>query len=294
MKSRDLFDFVLLAAIWGGSFLFMRVGAPEFGAFALIGLRTGIAACCLLPFVLLREGKAPFLSHARELVVVGIVNAFIPFTLLAYAAISLTAGFTSLINATTPLWAALVGIFWLQAKLTRLQWIGLFIGAMGMIVLTWGKVDFKPGGSGVAIVAGLVATLSYGFSTHFTKKKLSALSPTAVAAGSQAAGAILLLPFAIYFRPQTMPSANAWVAAISLAVLATAIALILYFRMIARLGGQKASAVTFLIPVFAATFGAIFLGETVTASMLTGGAIVLVGTALTLGLIRLKTPSEQL
>jgi drug/metabolite transporter (DMT)-like permease len=290
----DVIDFVLLSAIWGASFLFLRIGAPEFGAFALIGLRTGIAACCLLPLVLLREGKTSLVAHARELTMVGIVNAFIPFTLLAYAAISLTAGFTSLINATTPLFAGLVGMFWLKAKLTRLQWIGLFIGAIGMIVLTWGKVDFKPGGSGLAIVAGLIATLSYGFSSHYTKKNLAGVSPMTVTAGSQTAGALLLLPFAIYFWPQTMPSAKAWGAAILLAVLATAIALILFFRLIARLGGQKASAVTFLIPVFAAAFGALFLGETVTVSMVTGGAIVLAGTALTLGLFRLKTQAKQL
>jgi drug/metabolite transporter (DMT)-like permease len=290
----DVIDFVLLSAIWGASFLFLRVGAPEFGAFALIGLRTGIAACCLLPLVLLREGKAPLVTHARELVLVGIVNAFIPFTLLAYAAISLTAGFNSLLNATTPLWAALVGAFWLKAKLARTQWLGLFIGAIGMIVLTWGKVDFKPGGSGLAILAGLIATLSYGFSTHYSKKKFGGISPMAVAAGSQTAGALLLLPFAVYFWPQTMPSTKAWGAAILLAVLATAIALILYFRLIARLGGQKASAVTFLIPVFAAAFGALFLDEVVTMPMVTGGAIVLVGTALTVGLIRLKTPAKQL
>jgi drug/metabolite transporter (DMT)-like permease len=288
MSRSDVIDFVLLSAIWGASFLFLRVGAPEFGAFALIGVRTAIAACCLLPIVLLREGKASLTAHAGELAIVGVVNAFIPFTLLAYAAISLTAGFNSLLNATTPLWAGLVGFFWLRAKLTFLQWIGLFIGAIGMIVLTWGKVDFKPGGSGLAVVAGLVATLSYGFSTHYTKKKLSGLSPMAVAAGSQTAGALLLLPFAIYYWPQTMPSVTAWGAAILLAVLATAIALILYFRLIARLGGQKASAVTFLIPVFAAAFGALFLDEVVTLPMLTGGAIVLIGTALTLGLIRAR------
>jgi drug/metabolite transporter (DMT)-like permease len=294
LKTSDLVDFVLLSAIWGASFLFMRIGAPEFGAFALIGLRSGIAASCLLPLFLMREGSTPLLAHARPLAVVGIVNAFVPFTLLAYAAISLTAGFTALLNATTPLWAALVGLLWLSAKLTRLQWIGLALGVVGMIVLTWGKVDFKPGGSGLAIAAGLLATLSYGFSTHFTKKNLASLSPMGIAAGSQSAGAALLLPFAIYFWPETTPSAKAWLAAILLAVLATAFALILYFRLISRLGGQKASTVTFLIPVFAAAFGALFLGEAVTVPMWIGGLIVLAGTALTLGLIKPKTAGKQL
>lgn len=286
MSRRDTIDFVLLAAIWGASFLFMRIGVPEFGPFALIGLRSGIAALCLLPLVLMREGKSQMLGHVRELTVVGIVNAVIPFTLLAYAAASLSAGFTALINATTPLWAAVIGLFWLNAKLGRLQWTGLALGVVGMVVLTWGKVDFKPGGSGLAIVAGLIATLAYGFSTHYTKKKLALVSPMGVAAGSQTAGALFMLPLAIAFWPETLPSAKAWIAAILLAVLATAFGLILYFRLIAKLGGQKASTVTFLIPVFAAGWGGVFLGEAVTLPMALGGAIVLAGTSLTLGLRR--------
>lgn len=299
MSRRDVIDFVLLSAIWGASFLFMRVAAPEFGPFALIGLRSGIAVLCLLPLVLLREGTSQMLSHVRELTVVGVVNAAIPFTLLAYAATSLTAGFTALINATTPLWAAVVGLLWLNAKLTRLQWTGLALGVIGMVVLTWGKVDFKPGGSGLAIVAGLIATLAYGFSTHYTKRKLSAVSPMGVATGSQTAGALMVLPFAVAFWPETMPSAKAWVAAVLLAVLATAFALILYFRLIARLGGQKASTVTFLIPVFAVGWGAVFLNEAVTVPMALGGAIVLAGTALTLGLAsgfaaRFEKPPQKL
>ena len=162
MTRSDVIDFVLLSAIWGVSFLFMRVAVPEFGPFALIGIRCGLAAICLLPLLLMREGSAQMLEHVRELTVLGFVNAFIPFTLLAYAALSLTTGFAALINATTPLWAGVVGLVWLNAKLTHLQWVGLALGVVGMTVLTWGKVDFKPGGSGLAIVAGLTATLAYG------------------------------------------------------------------------------------------------------------------------------------
>ncbi|MBP6529955.1 MAG: DMT family transporter [Burkholderiales bacterium] len=283
MTRRDAFDFVLLAAIWGASFLFMRIGAREFGPFALIGLRSGIAALCLLPLVFMRDGLAPTLAAARPLAVVGITNAAIPFTLLGYAALSLTAGFSSLINAGTPLWAAVIGLVWLNATLTKPQWLGLALGVLGMVVLTWGKVDFKPGGSGLAVVAGIVATAAYGFSTHYAKKNLAGVSPMTVAAGSQTASALALLPLMVIFWPERAPSLTAWLAAAALAVLATAFALILYFRLIARLGGQKASTVTFLIPVFAVGWGALFLGETVTWPMLFGGAIVLIGTGLTLG-----------
>ncbi len=283
MSRNDVIDFVLLSSIWGVSFLFMRIAVPEFGPFALIGIRCGLAAICLLPLVLMREGSAQMLAHVRELTVLGFVNAFIPFTLLAYAALSLTTGFAALINATTPLWAGVVGLLWLNAKLTRLQWVGLALGVVGMTVLTWGKVDFKPGGSGLAIVAGLAATLAYGFASHFAKRKLSKVSPLGVATGSQLVGTFLVLPLAIIYWPHTLPSPKAWVAATLLAVLATAIALILYFRLISRLGGQKASTVTFLIPVFAAGWGAAVLGEIPTIPMYLGGAIVLMGTALTLG-----------
>ena len=289
MSRSDVIDFVLLSAIWGASFLFMRVAVPEFGPFALIGLRSGLAALCLWPLLLARgreTGWGPVRAHLPELTVVGIVNALIPFTLFAYAALSLTAGFTALINASTPLWTALVGVLWLRAGLSRMQWFGLALGVLGMVILTWGKVDFKPGGSGLAVIAGLVATLAYGISTHYTKRKLSAVSPLGVAAGSQTTGALMLLPLLMIYWPATPPSPKAWIAAILLAVLATAFALILYFRLIARLGGQKASTVTFLIPVFAIGWGALFLDEGVTGPMLVGGAIVLAGTALTLGLWR--------
>lgn len=289
MSRGDVIDFVLLAAIWGASFLFMRVAAPEFGPFALVGLRSGLAALCLWPVVLLRgreAGWGPLREHWRELVVVGVANAAVPFLLFAYAALSLSAGFTALINASTPLWTALVGVLWLRAGLSRTQWLGLALGLLGMVILTWGKVDFKPGGSGLAVVAGLLATLGYGIATHYSRRKLPTVSPLGVAAGSQSAGALLLLPFLVTHWPTVNPSARAWGAAILLAVLATACALILYFRLIVRVGGQKASTVTFLIPVFAIGWGALLLDEAVTATMLAGGAVVLLGTALTLGLLR--------
>jgi drug/metabolite transporter (DMT)-like permease len=289
LKRADVFDFVLLAALWGASFLFMRVGAPEFGPVTLIALRVLIAAVCLWPLLWLRVGEAGFSAvkaNLRPLAVVGIMNSALPFCLLAYASLSLTAGFASLINATVPLWAAAIGAVFLQQRLAPAQWIGLSFGVVGMVVLTWGRVDFKPGGSGVALAAGLVATLSYGFSTHFARRALVGVAPLAVATGSQTAAALVLLPLAPFFWPPAMPSANAWISLFLLATFSTALAYILFFRLIARLGGQMASTVTFAIPVFAMLWGALFLGETVTALMGLGGAIVLLGTALAMGILR--------
>ncbi|MGL4233541.1 MAG: DMT family transporter, partial [Casimicrobium sp.] len=271
------------------SFLFMRVGAPEFGPIALIAMRVLIAALCLWPLLALRDGGAGIVaakSKKLPLAVVGLTNSALPFCLLAYASLSLTAGFTSLINATVPFWAALIGIVWLRDRMNGAQWLGLLLGLIGMLVLTWGKVDFKPGGGGLAIAAGLLATLSYGFSTHFAKRNLGGVPPLAVATGSQTAAAVALVPLAAAFWPAAMPSTKAWVSLVLLATFSTALAYILYFRLIASLGGQKASTVTFAIPVFAVLWGALFLGETVTLPMIAGGAIVLFGTALTLGLLK--------
>jgi drug/metabolite transporter (DMT)-like permease len=297
MKPSDLFDFTLLAALWGASFLFMRVGAPEFGPVALIAMRVLIAALSLWPLFLVRDGGSALIAaktKIKPLAIVGITNSALPFCLLAFASLSLTAGFTSLINATVPLWATLIGIVWLREKMTSIQWIGLLFGIVGMLVLTWGKVDFKPGGSGIAIAAGLIATLSYGFSTHFAKRNLVGVPPLAVATGSQTAAAMALVPFALAFWPTANPSAKAWISLVLLATFSTALAYVLYFRLIASLGGQKASTVTFAIPVFATIWGALFLGENVTTQMGVGGVVVLVGTALTLGLIRSKTQAKQL
>jgi drug/metabolite transporter (DMT)-like permease len=287
MKPRDLFDFVLLAALWGASFLFMRVGAPEFGPIALIGLRVLIAAVCLWPLLwfMQRGAIGAMRAHTAPLAVVGITNSALPFCLLAFATLSLTAGFTSLINASVPLWAALIGLVWLRAPMNAAQWLGLALGVVGMVILTWGKVDFKPGGSGIAILAGLIATCSYGFSTLYAKKRLSSVRPLGVATGSQTAAAIALLPLTVWFWPKTHPSAGAWLSLILLGTFSTALAYILYFRLIAGLGGQKASTVTFLIPVFAALWGWALLGEAVTISMIIGGIVILGGTALTLGLL---------
>lgn len=272
--------------LWGASFLFMRVGAPQFDPIALIGLRVAIAALCLWPLWLASSEAASLRRHALPMATVGICNSALPFVLLAYASLSLTAGFTALINATVPLWAALVGMLWLRDRLTPRQWIGLLLGVIGMAVLTWGKVTFREGGSALAIMAGLLATLSYGFSSHFARQTLAGVAPLAIATGSQTCAAIALAPLTLAFWPTATPSGYAWLALILLATLSTALAYILYFRLIAHLGGQRASTVTFLIPVFAAGWGGIFLGEVVTPPMLLGGAIILVGTALTLGIAR--------
>jgi drug/metabolite transporter (DMT)-like permease len=286
MKPRDLLDLLLLAALWGGSFLFMRVAASEFGPLALIELRVGVAAVFLL-VVLAARGRLGLLrAHAAPMAVVGVINSALPFSLLAYATLSVTAGFASILNATSPLWGAIVAWVWLRERLTPWRIAGLAIGFAGVLLLAWGKVSFKPGGTGLAILAALIATLSYGIAASYTKRRLAGVDTLAVATGSQIGAALVLLPLALLAWPARPVSLTAWASVIVMGVACTGVAYILYFRLIAHVGPARAIAVTFLVPAFAILWGAAFLGEDVTMQTAAAGLVVLAGTALSTGLVK--------
>jgi drug/metabolite transporter (DMT)-like permease len=287
MGARNVVELVVLAALWGGSFLFMRVAAPEFGPVALILLRVGIAALILVPLLALRGGLPALRGRLWPVLVVGAINSALPFCLFAYATLSLTAGLTSILNATSPLWGALVAHLWLRDRLDRGRALGLGLGLAGVAFLFWGRASFKAGGSGWAAVAALAATLSYGVAASYAKRRLAGVDPLAVAAGSQLGAALLLVVPALALWPAQTVSDRAWGAVVLLATACTAVAYVLYFRLIASVGPARAIAVTFLIPAFAVLWGGLFLGEPLTARMLGGAAIVLAGTALATGLVRL-------
>lgn len=289
MRARDFADLVALAALWGASFLFMRYAAPAFGPVALVQVRVTIAAAFLLALLAWRGRPALLRAHAAPLGAVGVLNSAVPFVLFTYATLTVTGGFASILNATTPLWTALIGRMWLRDRISAWQWLGLAIGFAGVILLVWGRLDPNPSGAAwqdtLAIGAGLAGTLAYGISANFTRARLAGVPPLAVATGSQVSATVALLPLAIVFWPAQAPGAAAWAAAIVLAVACTGLAYLLYFRLIARVGAMRAAAVTFLIPVFATGWGAAFLAEPVTWQMLAGGAVILAGTALALGLV---------
>lgn len=264
----------------------MRVAVPEFGPVALIELRVAIAALFLLPILAWRGGLAQLRPNAWPIFIVGAINSALPFSLLAYATISVTAGFAAIINSTVPLFAALVAYLWLDLRLSPPRIAGLAIGFAGVVVLVWGKASFQADATGLAIVAALGAALLYGIASNYAQQRLNHLSPLATAAGSQFGAALLLLPFAWWLWPPRNPGASAWLAVVVLASACTALAYILYFRLIASVGPTKAVTVAFLIPVFGMLWGAMFLAEPVTANMLSGCAVILLGTALTTGLLR--------
>lgn len=288
MRRRDLTDLVLLAALWGASFLFTRIAAPAFGPLALAEVRVAIAAAMLVPLLAWRADLTDLRRHAPRFLLLGAVNTAIPFSLFAYAALTITAGLASILNATAPLFTALVAWLWLRERLTALQWLGMAVGIAGVAWLSASKSQFALGGGAWAIGAGVLGSLSYGVSASVVKRYFTGVRPLAVAAGSQSAAAILLLPFAIAFWPAGTIRAIDWGSAIALGVLCTGLAYILYFRLIARVGPATAMTVTFLIPAFAMLWGGLVLGEAVTGTMLAGCAVILAGTALATGSLRFR------
>jgi drug/metabolite transporter (DMT)-like permease len=285
VRFSDVWRLGLLAAVWGASFLFMKVAAPAFGPVVLVELRLGIAAAILVPSLVAGGEGRVLLTHWRPLAILGTVNSAIPFCLLAYAMLHLTGGFASILNATTPFFAAAVAFVWLGARLSRLRVAGLVLGFCGVVVLVWGKASFKQGGSGAAILACLGAASSYGVAASYAKRHVTGLNARAMSAGSLFWGAVVLLPLAIYTLPPTMPGAKPWLNAVALGAMSTAMAYLLYFHLLGSLGPTGAVTVTFLVPAFAMLWGGIFLREAITGPMVVGAVIILVGTGLTTGLV---------
>lgn len=287
LRRQSLSDFLTLSALWGASFLFMRLAAAEFGALPTAGLRVGLAAVFLLP-ILLWRGQWPALrARLKPILFVGLLNSGIPFALLSWAVLSITTGLASILNATVPLFGALIAWAWLKDRPDASRLLGLAIGLIGVALLAAGKASFKPGGTGWAVLACLAATTCYGIAASFTKRYLSGVNPLAIATGSQFGATLGLLVPTIWLWPAALPGPRAWGAVTGLAVLCTGIAYILYFRLIASAGPARALAVTFLVPVFALAYGAVALGEVITPWMLVCGAVIVLGTALSTGLLKL-------
>ncbi len=285
MQRRDLLELLGLAAVWGASFIFMRLAVPEFGPAALMELRVGLAALVLLPLAIARRRLGVMARHWKAILGVGVFNSALPFLLYAYAAQSLGAGFLSVANAVTPVWGAVIGWLWLRDRLPALRTVGLMIAFSGIVVLVWNKLDFQQGGTGPAVLAAIAAPLCYGIAANWTKRYLTGVDALANATGSMLGAAAVLLPLAILSWPAEPVSWQAWSATILLAVLCTGIAYVSFFRLIASIGPTAAVSVTFLVPIFGVFWGATLLGESVSRNMLLGAAVILAGTALSLGLV---------
>lgn len=283
MSPADVGRLVLLAAVWGLAFVFIRVAVMPLGPVALVELRQVIAGVVLVLYARSIGLSLEVRDRWRIYLPIALLNSALPFVLIAAAQRELTASYTVILVSTSPLFAALISAVALNDPLTLRKTSGLVLGIAGVALLIgWNPaaLDLPPVW---AIGAVLAAALLYAIAGVYTRIRAQGIPPMATAAASQLASAALVLPFVVVAPPIAMPTAIEWLSVVALALLSSAAAFILYFQLIRSIGPVKTLTVNFLTPLFGVGGGALLLGERITANMLGGAAVILVGTALVLG-----------
>jgi len=283
MTTANLFRLLLLSAIWGASFLFMRIGAPVLGPSLLIFVRVGLAALFLMMTAVYLRKSLDVPRYWKHYLMLGLFNSALPFLLFAYAAQAVSASLLSILNATAPIWAAVIGAVWFRSRPSSSALFGMLLGVAGVGLLARTETVTLPDGGALAVLAGLGAAFSYGIATTYTKAARS-VDPFANAHGSMWAATLILIPLALQAPPlAAMPAPHVILSVAMLGIVSTGVAYLLYLRLIADMGAAPALTVTFLIPVFGILWGVLFLDEQVGWHTLAGSLAVLAGTALVTG-----------
>jgi drug/metabolite transporter (DMT)-like permease len=277
MRPADAVRLVALAAIWGASFLFMRIAAPAIGPLATAELRMLVAGGALTAYFAFIGFDPQWRRWWRYYLAIGILNSAAPFLLYAYSALELSVGLMSVINATSPMWGALLSTLVLKDRLTAARMAGLVLGIAGVALVSGPRVAT----AWLAIAACLGAAFCYGLAGVVLRKWARNTSARGMAVGTQTMAALLLLPLMV-LAPPGMPSAGVIASILALGLVCGAVAYVMYFRLIADIGPTAALTVTYLIPMFGVLWGALFLGEPLTIDMLIGALIVIAGTVLVL------------
>ena len=258
---RWLPEFVLLGMIWGSSFVFMRMTSQQFGPWTTAWLRVSVAILVLLPFLLLNGHTASLKQHWRTVMAMGVVNSGIPFICFAYAVLHISTGMSSILNGISPLFGALIAWLWLGERPGHWRAFGMLLGFIGAALLAagvGGGLSFDAGANGWAMLACLVATACYGTATSISQRYLSGVPPLVIATGSQMGACLLLVLPGVWFHPTQWPTASAWIGLLMIGAVSTALAYMLYFRLIAKTGGTRTLSVTYLVPLFANIIGVVF------------------------------------
>jgi len=277
MNTKDIGALFALAALWGASFLFIRIASPAIGPLLTIQGRVSIAAIALLIYMLMIGQSTQFKKRWKQYLIIGALNAAIPFTLIAFAALHLNASMSAIINSMTPLFTALVVWGWMKEKMNKKKWLGILTGISGVIILVgWSPIPLTSEVV-MAIILSVLSTVAYSFAGVYAKQSFSGVPPLSVAYGQQLGAALLLIPFTLFNLPGSTSDISpiAAFSVLGLALLCTAVAYLLYFYLIESVGPTKTLSVTFLIPLFGMVWGAVFLNEQVTAGMLIGLIVIL-------------------
>jgi len=284
MRPKDLGALILLGALWGGSFLFIRVAVPALGPFVLMELRVGLASLALTLYAVAASRQPKLRARWREFLIIGTVNAAIPFSLIAAAEINLTASLAAILNSTTVLFTAVVAALWMGEALTARKVVGVVSGIVGVTVLVgWDPIPLN-GVVLLSVGAMLAASLSYALGAVYVKRTFAGTPPVTMAIGQLTGAATVLLPLAAVTFPGVEPSTAVALSVLGLALLSTAVAYLLYFRLIENVGPTSTVTVTLLVPVFGLLFGVLLLDEPFGVGTLAGLAIILSSVTLVTGI----------
>lgn len=285
MTTKQLGALLLLSAMWGGSFLFMRIAAPVLGPILLIFLRVLIAGVVLLGYTALRRKPFGLRRYWREYLVIGVLNSAVPFLLISFASLSLPASVTATLNATTPLFGAVAAAIWAGERLNLPRVGGLGLGFLGVVILVgMGPIPLEPA-TLVAAGASLLAALCYGIAAVYARVKVQGADPQMVATFSQLGAALAIVPLLPWAMPSGAPSGVVVGSVLTLALLCTAVAYLLFFALILDVGPTKATLVTYLAPAFGMLWGALILSERLTAGNFVGFGLILISLTLVSGLL---------
>ena len=280
MKPADALTLVILAVLWGSSFLFIRVAVPSFGPVALVAARVALGAALLWVYAVVVRRPLNMRPYAARLVVLAALNAALPYVLISAAELRITASFAAILTATVPFFATLFGMLWLRERLSVVRVIGLILGVVGVgIMVGWSPLPVTAA-TMISIAAMLGSSASYAGAGVYARLRLSNVPAHTLALGQQLGALVWLALPVTFLTPREMPPREAIGAVLALGVFSTAVAYLLYFRLLERIGPTRTSTVTFLLPVFGVLLGALFLGEPVTAGMVAGFAIVAIGVTL--------------
>jgi drug/metabolite transporter (DMT)-like permease len=283
MRPRDFAGLALLGALWGGSFLFIRVAVPALGPFLLVELRVSLAAAALLLYAL-AAGRGPKIRRRwRSFLILGFLNAAVPFSLISAAEIHLTASLAAILNSSTVMFTAMVAAIWMGDVLTARKLVGIVLGIVGVTVLVgWDPIPLN-GVVLLSVAAMLVASLSYALGATYVKSSFSGIPPLGMAIGQLGAATALLLPSSVVSFPGEVPSSAVIFSMLGLALLSTAAAYLIYFRLIENVGPTSTVTVTLLVPVFGLVFGVLLLDEPFGPGTLAGLGIILSSVVLITG-----------
>ena len=282
----------MLGALWGGSFLFIRVAVPALGPFLLVELRVGLAAAALFLYAMAAGSMPKIRSRWRSFLVLGFLNAAVPFSLISAAEIHLTASLAAILNSTTVMFTAIVAAVWMGDALTARKAIGIVLGIVGVSVLVgWDPLPLN-GAVLLAVAAMLLASLSYALGATYAKRSFSGIPPLGMAIGQLGGALVLLLPLAVVSVPERAPSTVVTLSMLGLAFLSTAVAYLIYFRLIENVGPTSTLTVTLLVPVFGLLFGVLLLDEPFGFGTLAGLGVILTSVVLITGIAPRKSKPD--